>query len=85
MTLPGEVCYLDDAEAVCRCWNWRDGQRTMLTEDTVNAILVIESVDPNRRTILDEAIVSLSEMIPRFLGGTTEYAILTRESAEIEL
>lgn len=21
-TLPGEVCYLDDAGAVCRCWNW---------------------------------------------------------------
>ena len=31
-TLPGEVCYLDDAGAVCRCWNWRDGVRTMLTE-----------------------------------------------------
>ena len=85
VTLPGEVCYLDDQEAVCRCWNWRDGQRTMLTEDTVNAILVIESVDPARRDVLDEAIASLSDMISQFLGGETQYAVLTKETAEIEL
>ena len=24
--LPGEICYLDDEGAVCRSWNWRDGQ-----------------------------------------------------------
>ena len=24
-TLPGELAYIDDAGAVCRCWNWRDG------------------------------------------------------------
>ena len=30
-TLPGELAYLDDAGAVCRCWNWRDGVRTALT------------------------------------------------------
>lgn len=23
-TLPGELAYIDDAGAVCRCWNWRD-------------------------------------------------------------
>ena len=28
-TLPGEVAYIDDAGAVCRCWNWRDGVRTV--------------------------------------------------------
>ena len=26
-TLPGELAYIDDAGAVCRCWNWRDGVR----------------------------------------------------------
>jgi len=46
--LPGEIIYKDDDGAVCRCWNWRDGQRTMLTQDTVNAFLIIESVDPDR-------------------------------------
>ena len=85
VTLPGEVCYLDDEGAVCRCWNWRDGQRTMLTEDTVNAILVIESVDPSRRDVLSEAIVTLSGLIPKFLDGETEAVILTKDYPEIEL
>lgn len=26
-TLPGELAYVDDAGAACRCWNWREGVR----------------------------------------------------------
>lgn len=26
-TLPGELAYVDDAGAVCRRWNWREGVR----------------------------------------------------------
>lgn len=33
-TLPGELCYKDQAGAVCRCFNWRDGERTMITDQT---------------------------------------------------
>lgn len=84
-TLPGEVCYLDDEEAVCRCWNWRDGQRTMLTEDTKNAFLIIESVDPNRSEDLKAALGTLAELTEKFLGGTTEIKILNRNNAEAEL
>ncbi|MFR8009514.1 MAG: B3/4 domain-containing protein, partial [Gordonibacter urolithinfaciens] len=40
-TLPGELCYRDDEGAVCRCWNWRDGQRSALKDDSANAILVM--------------------------------------------
>ena len=78
-TLPGEVCYLDDVGAVCRCWNWRDGQRTMLTEHTRNAVLVIESVDPARHTVLAEALETLAADIARHLGGRTQWAILDQE------
>lgn len=59
-TLPGELCYLDDLGGVCRCWNWRDGQRTMLTENTRRAIAVIESVDPSRHQELQEAVNALA-------------------------
>ena len=46
--LPGELCYCDDAGAVCRCWNWRDGVRTALAADSKNAFLIIECVEPER-------------------------------------
>jgi DNA/RNA-binding domain of Phe-tRNA-synthetase-like protein len=74
--LPGEVIYADDKGAVCRCWNWRDGQRTMLTENTKNAILVIESLDPARDTDLNAALALLAGNIKTYLGGETSVQIM---------
>ncbi len=59
-TLPGELCYLDDLGGVCRCWNWRDGQRTMLTANTKRAIAVIESVNSAQHSVLQEALNKLA-------------------------
>ena len=42
---PGEVIYKDSAGAICRCFNWRESVRTMLTDDTANAFMCIETVD----------------------------------------
>lgn len=84
-TLPGEICYLDDEEAVCRCWNWRDGQRTMLTEDTKNSFLIIESVDPHRSDDLKAALNTLAELTHKYLGGTTEIKILNKNNPEAEI
>ncbi|MBQ1319208.1 MAG: B3/4 domain-containing protein, partial [Solobacterium sp.] len=47
-SLPGELVYKDDAGAVCRCFNWRDGQRTMITGQTRNAFMIIENLEPER-------------------------------------
>lgn len=43
---PGEVVWADDDEVVCRRWNWRQGQKTAMTESTTNAYFVIEVVEP---------------------------------------
>lgn len=83
--LPGEVIYKDDAGAVCRCWNWRDGQRTMLTEQTVNAFLIIESVDPDRTHDLHAAAAKLGELTKQYLGGTVEIIFLNKANREINL
>ena len=63
-TLEGEVCYRDDKGAVCRCFNWRDGKRTMITENTKKAFLVIEAVNSDR----DEEIVKALEEIAVYAG-----------------
>lgn len=83
--LPGEIIYKDEEGAVCRCWNWRDGQRTMLTEDTVNAFLIIESVDPDRSGDLEAAAKSLAELSQKYLGGEVEIHLMDRENREIDL
>lgn len=84
-TLPGEICYLDEMGAVCRCLNWRDGQRTMLTENTRNAFLVMESVNPERSDHLREALDTLAAWTQKYVGGTTRITILNRDNVEIGL
>lgn len=83
--LPEEILYKDDEGAVCRCWNWRDGQRTMLTEHTKNAFLIIESVDPNQSRVLREATDMLAELTEKYLGGQIEIAYLDRANPQMEL
>ena len=83
--LPGEIIYKDEEGAVCRCWNWRDGQRTMLTENTVNAFLIIESVDPDRKNDLEAAAASLAALTQKYLGGSTEIALLNITNCELNL
>ena len=74
--LPGEVIYRDDFGAVCRCFNWREAQRTMLTERTTDAILVMEAVDHTRTAELAAALEELAGLIRSHLGGRTTTHLL---------
>ncbi len=72
----GEVVYKDDAGAICRCWNWREANRTILTENTKNAFLCIELVDSSRFSEFEQAVNDLAERVQTNLGGTCERTIL---------
>ncbi|MEG0461057.1 B3/B4 domain-containing protein, partial [Gordonibacter sp.] len=83
-TLPGELCYYDDAGAICRCWNWRDGQRTALTDDSADGFLVIECVDPSRVDDLKAALEEFANLMERYLRATIEVnAVVDRENPEL--
>lgn len=69
-TLPGELCYLDDAGAVCRCWNWRDGQRTEVTDASRNQIFIMECIEPDRIDELRTANDELAQQLADCLGAT---------------
>ena len=72
----GEIVYKDDKGAICRCWNWRESVRTMLTEDTKNAFLCIELVDEKREKEFENALKELSQLVEKNLGGKSEVSIL---------
>ena len=84
-TLEGELCYRDDEGAVCRCFNWRDGQRTMITENTKNAILFMENLDSDRKEDLKEAINYLAENLEKYLEGKVEIHFLSKENPSVEI
>lgn len=79
----GEIVYKDDEGAICRCFNWRESVRTMLTEDTNNAFLCIELVDEKRVKEFDNALKDLSKLVQENLGGRCSISILDINNKEI--
>jgi DNA/RNA-binding domain of Phe-tRNA-synthetase-like protein len=85
-TLPGELCYRDDAGAICRCWNWRDGERTALSDDSRNGFLVIECVDPQRIDDLKAAVDELADAVEQRLGARIDAkCIITRDAPSMDI
>lgn len=83
--LPEEIIYYDEAGAVCRSLNWREAQRTMLTEETRDAVLVIEAIHPNQKERALEAIEALSQLIQDYFGVTGQITHLTAQDSSVDL
>jgi len=81
----GEIVYKDDDGAICRCWNWREAQRTMLTEKTKNAFLCIELIDETRSDEFHRALKELSDLVSHHLGGAVKIDVLDRNNREITI
>lgn len=81
----GEVIYKDELSTICRRWNWREADRTKLTEETKNCILVIEGLPPATREEVENATKELSELIQKFCGGNVTYTLLDESRQETEL
>lgn len=84
--LPGELAYYDDAGVVCRCWNWRDGQRTSVKDGTASEFIAMECVEPERLDSLRSAVDELADLLIRYLGvRVTHRQIITRDCREMTI
>lgn len=81
----GEVIYCDDVGAICRCWNWREADRTKLTAQTRDAVLVVEALPEHSAGLLDAALADLAVLVPQHLGGHSRTAVLTASSPACDL
>jgi len=79
----GEVVYADDAGVLCRCWNWREADRTKLTPATKDAFLCIEALPPVSSEALGGALAALAALVQEGLGGTLRVERLDRDRREI--
>lgn len=66
---PGELAYYDGSGVVCRCWNWRDGQRTQVTGATTAEFIAMECVDPERMEALAAALDELAGLMKKYVGA----------------
>ncbi|MEU9117834.1 phenylalanine--tRNA ligase beta subunit-related protein [Streptomyces sp. NPDC048483] len=61
----GEVVWCDDEGVTCRRWNWRQGVRTRLTEDSVSALFLLERMAPMTLDDLTTAGAELAEALQK--------------------
>ncbi|MCK2212909.1 cytoplasmic protein [Actinomadura sp. ATCC 31491] len=66
---PGEVIWRDDLGVTCRRWNWRQVARTRLTEETTNAIFLLERLEPMTLEELKEAGEELADLLAELSPG----------------
>jgi DNA/RNA-binding domain of Phe-tRNA-synthetase-like protein len=65
----GEVVWRDEAGVTCRRWNWRQGPRTRLTEETTSGIFLLESLAPMPVAEVAQAGSELAELLEKFSPG----------------
>ncbi|MEY9490198.1 DNA/RNA-binding domain of Phe-tRNA-synthetase-like protein [Streptomyces calvus] len=67
----GEVVWRDDAGVTCRRWNWRQGPRTRLTEETVSGIFLLESLAPMPVADVTQAAAELADLLEKYSPGAS--------------
>lgn len=81
----GEVVYKDDKDVMCRRWNWREADKTKLTEETQNAVFVTEGVLSEEKKRVETATKELADLIESHCNGQCRHFFLDKNLAEIAL
>ena len=79
---PGEVIYSDSKEVLCRRWNWRECDKSKMSEETKNVALVIEGLPPLKKEEVEAISKELSELVQKFCGGQALVFILNKKNKE---
>lgn len=81
----GELVYRDDAGIICRKLNWREGDRTKITQQSKNAVIVVEGFPPVTRDMLDGILNELAALTETHCKAQTRIEVLTKEKPECML
>ena len=80
-----EVIYKDEIGTICRRWNWKEADRTKMTEDTKDTFMVIEGIPPVDKELIQKAVTDLAEHIKKYCGGDISTTILDIENNQVKL
>lgn len=85
-----EIIYRDDQEVLCKAWNWRESDKSKITEESQNISLVIEGLENTSLAEIAQAGHELKTLIEKYCGGEVKFYLLDQEfsaltpEAEIE-
>ena len=77
----GEVVYADSRHVLCRRWNWRQDARTVVTTETRNAVLTVQS---NGFGDVEAAARALAAGVATECRGACAIVLLSRQSPVAE-
>jgi len=81
----GEVVYCDEKEVLCRRWNWRECDKSEMTENTKNVILVVEGLPPVSQQMVEEIIKELAGLVEKYCEGECERFIVNANDININI
>ncbi|OAQ73018.1 B3/4 domain-containing protein [Pochonia chlamydosporia 170] len=61
----GEPIWCDDTGITCRRWNWRQGPRTALTDETTRVLFILDALEPLSDESLGRAAEELGSALKR--------------------
>ena len=80
---PGEVVWVDGLGVTCRRWNWRQGTRTRLTEQSSDVLFLLERLAPMPLAALDAAADAIADcVLTRYPAASLERRRIGPLSAE---
>ena len=76
---PGEIIYVvaESGEVMCRRWNWRNGHKTLISEETSTMVMNIDVLGDDSETRAVKIRDRVASMIEDFCGAETEIALLS--------
>ncbi|MCL2051387.1 MAG: phenylalanine--tRNA ligase beta subunit-related protein [Lachnospiraceae bacterium] len=80
-----EVIYRDDIETLCRRWNWRECNKTRLTEESKNICLFVESSELYDENAIHKILEEMESQIKTFCGGTSQRTVLNKDNLKYEI
>jgi DNA/RNA-binding domain of Phe-tRNA-synthetase-like protein len=74
---PGEVIFSDEAGlALARRWCWRQSDESAAREDSTQVLFTIESQHENGRSLVEQALQDLHDLLAKYVGGEYQNAIV---------
>lgn len=61
----GEPIWCDESGVTCRRWNWRQGPRTALTDETTRVLFILDALEP----LSDEGLLKAADELALALKG----------------
>ncbi|PYI08666.1 B3/B4 tRNA-binding domain-containing protein [Aspergillus sclerotiicarbonarius CBS 121057] len=65
LAAPGEPIWCDEAGITCRRWNWRQGPRTALADETTRVLFILDALEPLSDEALERAADELAMELTR--------------------